>query len=60
MNDFDPYAYLDEAAKAIALPIPAERRDAVAANLARLHGLAKEVLAFDPSSATTNGDVADE
>jgi Protein of unknown function (DUF4089) len=46
MTAFDPYAYLDAAAAALELPIPAERRDAVAANLARLHALAQEVLAW--------------
>jgi hypothetical protein len=44
---FDPYAYLDAAAHAVALTIPPESRDAVAANLARLHALAREVLSSD-------------
>jgi hypothetical protein len=58
MNPFDPHAYLDEAAAAIELPVPAERRDAVAANLARLHALAQDVLAFDTACATTNGGIS--
>jgi hypothetical protein len=41
---FDPYSYLDATSAAIDLAIPPERREAVAANLARLHALAEEVL----------------
>lgn len=47
MTPFDPYAYLDAVAAALELPIPAERRDAVAANLGRLHAMAAEVMAFE-------------
>jgi hypothetical protein len=39
---------MDSAAAALALPIPPERREAVAANLARLHALAEELLAWQP------------
>ncbi|HEX6792871.1 MAG TPA: AtzG-like protein [Casimicrobiaceae bacterium] len=46
-SDFDPYAYLDAAASAVALTVPPASRDAVAANLARLHALARDVLAPD-------------
>jgi hypothetical protein len=46
--NFDPYAYLDAAATALDLPIPAENREAVAANLARLAALAKELLEIEP------------
>jgi hypothetical protein len=45
---FDAYAYLDVAAEAMDLRIPPESRDAVAANLARLEVLARQVLAFEP------------
>lgn len=52
MSTFDPYAYLDAAAAALDLPIPAAHRDAVAANLARLHAMASEVMEFPlPESA---------
>jgi hypothetical protein len=44
--DFDRCAYVDAVARTLALPIPPGSRDAVAANLARLHALAREVLAF--------------
>jgi hypothetical protein len=44
---FDAHAYLDVAAAALALSIPPESRDAVAANLKRLSEFAREVLAFD-------------
>lgn len=40
---FDAHAYLDAAAAALDLPIAAEQRDAVAANLARLEALARQV-----------------
>jgi hypothetical protein len=49
---FDAEAYMDSAAAALALPIPLERRDAVAANLARLHALAQEILTFEPAAPT--------
>lgn len=44
---FDARAYVDRAAAAVQLRIPSESRDAVAANLARLYALAREVLWFD-------------
>ena len=44
---FDPGAFVDAAAAAIDLPSPAEDREAVAANIARLHALAQDVLAFE-------------
>lgn len=44
---FDARAYVDVAAAALALSIPPESRDAVAANLTRLSEYAREVLAFD-------------
>jgi len=47
VTDFDPYAYLDAAARALELPIPAEQRDGVAANLARLALLAHQIMPFD-------------
>jgi len=47
MTPFDPYTYLDAVAATLDLPIPAERRDAVAANLRRLHAMAEEVMAFE-------------
>jgi len=46
-DEFDAYAYLDGAASAVSLTIPAQSRDAVAANLARLHTLARDILAPD-------------
>ena len=46
-DTFDPYAYLDAAASAVSLTIPPQSRDAVAANLARLHVLARDILAPD-------------
>jgi hypothetical protein len=46
VTPFDPYAYLDAVSAALDLPIPPERRDAVAANLRRLHAMADEVMAF--------------
>ena len=55
MNDvvpFDVEAYMDAAAAALALPIPTELRHAVAANLARLHALAQEILTFEPAAPT--------
>jgi hypothetical protein len=54
---FDPLAYLDAAAGAVDLPIPPERREAVAANLRRLHAMAQDVMSFelpvDPPAAKT-------
>ena len=47
MKPFDPFAMLDENAAAVGLVIPAEHRAAVAANLARLHGLAQEFMYFE-------------
>jgi hypothetical protein len=44
---FDPHAYLDAAAHAVALTIPVASRDAVAANLARLRALALDILSPD-------------
>lgn len=51
MSNFDAYAYLDAAAAAIDLPVPPESREAVAANLVRLHALAQQVLSFDLTEA---------
>jgi hypothetical protein len=59
MSTFEPYAYLDAASAALGLSVPAERRDAVAANLARLHALAAEVIAFQlPPHAASAEDHA--
>jgi hypothetical protein len=44
---FDAHAYMDVAAAALGLSIPSASRDAVAANLSRLHALAQEVLKFE-------------
>ena len=52
---FDPCGYIDAAAAAVDLVIPAEARDAVAANLARLHGLAQQVMTFNLDRAA-NGE----
>ena len=49
---FDACTYMDSTAAALALPIPPERREAVAANLARLHALAEEILAWQPPPDT--------
>lgn len=46
-DQFDAYAYLDAAAGAVSLTIPPASRDAVAANLVRLHALARDLLAPD-------------
>ncbi len=46
-DEFDAYAYLEAAASAVSLTIPPASRDAVAANLARLHALARDILAPD-------------
>ncbi|HEY1328909.1 MAG TPA: DUF4089 domain-containing protein [Casimicrobiaceae bacterium] len=55
---FDPHAYLDAASAAIDLDVPRDRRDAVAANLARLFALAHEVLEFalPPDSPSRDPD----
>ncbi len=50
VKPFDAYLYLDAAAAALDLSVPPEQRDAVAANLARLHGLAQYVAQFDSSA----------
>ena len=61
MSTFDPYAYLDAAAAALDLPVPAAYRDGVAANLARLHAMAAEVLDFPlPAPAETAPADGDE
>ena len=52
---FDPHAYLDAAAAALDLSIPPASRDAVAANLARLAALAREVLAFEIPAQVPSG-----
>jgi hypothetical protein len=44
--DFDPYPYMDAVARMLDLPIPQASRGTVAANLTRLHALAREVLEF--------------
>lgn len=49
---FDPREYVDAAAAAVDLAIPPDARDAVAANLARLHGLAQEVMTFNLDKRT--------
>ena len=47
MKAFDSFAMLDANAAVVGLVIPAEHRAAVAANLARLHGLAQEFMYFE-------------
>ena len=47
MKAFDSFAMLDANAAVVGLVIPAEHRAAVAANLARLHGLAQEFMNFE-------------
>jgi hypothetical protein len=49
VSGFDPYAYLDAAAGALDLPIAPEQRESVAAQLARLELLARQVMSFDPT-----------
>lgn len=44
MSAVDGHALLDAMAAAVDLPVPRESRDAVAANLVRLHALAAELL----------------
>lgn len=46
MSTFDPYAYLDAAAAALELPIPAQYREGVAVNLVRLYAMARDVIDF--------------
>ena len=46
MKPFDPHALIDAVAASLDLPIPPERRDEVAGNLARLHALACELIDF--------------
>ena len=48
MKPFDPHAWLDQSAAVMGLAVPAVRRAAVAANLARLYALAQEILDFEP------------
>ncbi|HLX28355.1 MAG TPA: AtzG-like protein [Casimicrobiaceae bacterium] len=43
---FDAYVYMDAVARTLDLPIPQASRETVAANLTRLHALAREVLEF--------------
>jgi hypothetical protein len=57
VSAFDPFAYLDVASAALDLPIPLVHREAVAANLARLHAMAREVLDF-PLPASSEPDAA--
>jgi len=47
MNAFDPQTYLDAAAAALDLSIPATSRTAVVGNLMRMYALAQELLAFE-------------
>jgi hypothetical protein len=60
VKDFDPNAYLMEAAAAIDLAIPPESRAAVAANLLRLSSLADSILAFDIAARSNPADPAVE
>ena len=63
VSTFDPYAYLDAAATALELPIPAKYRDGVAANLARLHEMARDVIEFPlpcPDTADTASPGSDQ
>ena len=61
MSTFDPYAYLEAAAAALELPIPAMYREGVAANLLRLHAMACEVIDFPlPVPADTDPAGSDE
>ena len=46
MSTFDPYAYLDAAAAALELPIPAQCREGVAGNPVRLYAMARDVIDF--------------
>ena len=59
MSPHDLDALIDAMARAVDVPIPAESRTAVAANLARLHALAAEVERFGaPDARTGEGDAA--
>lgn len=61
MSTFDPYAFLDAAAAALELPIPAMYREGVAANLVRLHAMACAVIDFPlPATADTAAAGGDE
>jgi len=51
---FDPRAYVDAAAAALDLPLSDAQREGVAAQIARLEVLARQVMSFDP-----NEDAAD-
>ncbi|HVO89884.1 MAG TPA: AtzG-like protein [Casimicrobiaceae bacterium] len=53
MTSFDPHAYLDACAAALDLPIPVDQRDAVAANLARLELLARQLADVELSSCSS-------
>jgi len=48
VTGFDPYAYLDAVAGALDLPLTDAQREGVAAQLARLEQLARQVMSFDP------------
>lgn len=61
MNPPDFDTLLDAMSAAIDLPVPEDSRRAVAANLARLHALAAEVIEFDLSvDGSATRDRADE
>jgi 1-carboxybiuret hydrolase subunit AtzG-like protein len=62
MKEPDFGALLDAMSVAIDLPIPEASRAAVAANLARLHALAAEVVAFGipPDRHDPDGPPADD
>ena len=60
MKPFDPFAMLDENAAVVGLVIPAEHRAAVAANLARLHGLAQEFMYFELLNEAAQDEVPRE
>ena len=56
---FDPLAFLDAAAKAVDLSIPAVHREGVAANLARLYAMASALIDFPfpvPADAKASGE----
>lgn len=53
MTAFDPYAFLDAAAAAVDLAVAPGQRDAVAANLVRLHALAQQLLDFEVPERST-------
>jgi hypothetical protein len=60
VSAFDPFAYLDAASAALELPIPPAHREAVAANLVRLHALAWEVLDFPLPAPAAPATFADD